>query len=259
MSSAIREFQWFLNQSLRHPRFWAVFGAMVVLFSIIGPFGTFERLSLEHRFLYWAGTMIGSWAIAVLSLGIIVALLKRFGLSLNATMIIGAVISAAPITLFLKLVVPLFLNDGNPNSFWVQYLYTLPITLTFALITNFVVNAEMYDANIDAPVENDEDNSLMTRIPNEKRGPIKYMSAEDHYVKVVTTRGSEMVLIRMADAEKAVAQISGTRIHRSHWVNKNYAVSHNRQNGQPHIVMDDGMELPVSRSYTKAARAADLI
>lgn len=203
--------------------------------------------------------MMGSWAIAIVSLGVIVGFLKRFDLSLNATMTVGAFISAAPIALFLKFAIPVFFEDGNPNSFWIQYLYALPITLTFALITNFLVNAELKDGNDDAKIVNNEDNALMARIPNEKRGPVKYMSAEDHYVKVVTTRGSEMVLMRMADAEKAVAQLSGTRIHRSHWVNKNYAVSHNRQNGQPHVVMDDGVELPVSRSYTKDARAAKLI
>ena len=257
MSSAIREFQGFLNKSLRHPRFWAILGAMIVLFSVIGPFGTFESLSLGPRFLYWAGTMIGSWAIAILSLGITVALLNKFSLSLNVTMIIGAIFSAAPIALFLNVIIPLFFSKGTPYSFWVQYLYALPITLTFALITNFLVNAEMNGE--ETQITSDEDNSLMARIPSEKRGPIKYMSAEDHYVKVVTTRGSEMVLIRMADAENAVAQLSGTRIHRSHWVNKKYVVSHNRQNGQPYVVMDDGLELPVSRSYTKAARAADLI
>ena len=203
--------------------------------------------------------MIGSWAIAIVSLGIFVGLLKRFDLSVNITMIIGAIISAAPIALFLKFVVPLVFNDGNPNSFWIQYLYVLPITLTFSLITNIIISAEMQADGREPSISNDDENPLMNRIPNEKRGPIKYMSAEDHYVKVVTTRGNEMVLMRMADAENAASQPSGTRIHRSHWVNKEYVISHNRQNGQPYVVMDDGAELPVSRSYTREARAAGLI
>jgi hypothetical protein len=259
MSSAIREFQKFLGQSLRHPRFWAVLAAMIVLFSIIGPFGTFERMSLGLRFVYWAFTMIGSWAIAIVSLGIMVGVLRRFDLSLNATMIIGAIVSAAPIALFLRFAIPLFFADGNPNSFWVQYLYALPITLTFSLITNILVNAELGNIASQIDIPDDDENALMSRIPTEKRGPVKYMSAEDHYVKVVTTRGMEMVLMRMADAANAVPHLKGVRVHRSHWVNKDFAVSHNRQNGQPYIVMDDGSEIPVSRSYTKLARSADLI
>ena len=214
-------------------------------------------MPLFERFLYWGGTMIGSWAIAMVSLGIIVGILRRFSLSQNLMMIVGAIISAAPIALFIKFIVPFVFDDGNRLSFILQYLYALPITLTFALMTNLLLGVESTSQKI-AP-EDENANALLARIPVEKRGPLKYMSAEDHYVKVVTTRGNEMVLMRMADAESAVAHLAGVRIHRSHWVNKEYAVSHDRRNGQPYVTMDDGTELPVSRSYTKQAREAGLI
>ena len=59
--------------------------------------------------------------------------------------------------------------------------------------------------------------AIEQRLPLAKRGPVVRMSMQDHYVELTTAHGSELVLLRMADAV-AEADPAGLRIHRSHWV-----------------------------------------
>ncbi|MEZ5790290.1 MAG: LytTR family DNA-binding domain-containing protein [Nitratireductor sp.] len=79
------------------------------------------------------------------------------------------------------------------------------------------------------------------------------LQAQDHYVRVTTTRGSEMILIRLADAENELGTGLGERVHRSWWVAKGHASRLERSNGRMELILSNGTSVPVSRSYRKAA------
>ena len=96
----------------------------------------------------------------------------------------------------------------------------------------------------------------MLRLPPEKRGELLYMSMQDHYVEIVTARGRELVLLRLADAMTEAGSTTGIQVHRSHWVAFSAISSIKRDGGKSSVVMTDGTELPVSRTYTKALREA---
>lgn len=80
------------------------------------------------------------------------------------------------------------------------------------------------------------------------------VEAQDHYLKVHTTRGSEMVLMRLADAVKELEGIEGARVHRSWWVARGAVVEAERGNGRAELTVTGGLEVPVSRSYARALR-----
>jgi len=97
---------------------------------------------------------------------------------------------------------------------------------------------------------------LLRRLLPEKRGTVLYMSMQDHYVEVVTDKGSELGLMRFSDAMEELDGADGLQIHRSHWVSREAIAGWRREKGKLVLEMPDGAELPVSRSYAKAVRAA---
>jgi hypothetical protein len=80
------------------------------------------------------------------------------------------------------------------------------------------------------------------------------IEAQDHYLKVYSSRGNEMILLRLADALDELHGIEGARVHRSWWVARNSLVSADRGNGKATLTLKGDLKVPVSRSYARALR-----
>ena len=95
------------------------------------------------------------------------------------------------------------------------------------------------------------------RLPLRLRGAEIYaVEAEDHYLRVHTDRGSDLLLLRLADAIEELAGIDGARTHRSWWVAREAVADARRGDGRATLVLKDGTQAPVSRSYAPALREA---
>lgn len=81
--------------------------------------------------------------------------------------------------------------------------------------------------------------------------PIWAVVAEDHYLRVITAEGSEMILMRLSDAISELSDRAGLQIHRSHWVAR--AGIHSATASA--VTLHDGTQLAISRSNAKAAKA----
>ncbi|MGI9353556.1 MAG: LytTR family DNA-binding domain-containing protein [Rhizobiaceae bacterium] len=68
--------------------------------------------------------------------------------------------------------------------------------------------------------------------------------------------GSEMVLLRLTDAEKELAGYDGLRVHRSWWVARKHVTKLKRDGDRQVLEISNGEEIPVSRSYAKRVREA---
>ncbi|EBV3599940.1 LytTR family transcriptional regulator, partial [Salmonella enterica subsp. enterica serovar Virchow] len=90
------------------------------------------------------------------------------------------------------------------------------------------------------------------------RGQLTHLSMQDHYVDVRTDNGGAMVLMRLSDAIAETRGVEGLQIHRSHWVALGAVQKAIRRGGRPYVIMKDGTELPVSRSYLDTVRSAGL-
>ena len=78
---------------------------------------------------------------------------------------------------------------------------------------------------------------------------------EDHYVRAHGPDGqSVLILMRMADAERELAGLDGTRVHRSWWVARD-AVKDNRRSGRAvQLKLAGGLTAPVARDRLAALR-----
>ena len=82
------------------------------------------------------------------------------------------------------------------------------------------------------------------------------MSAEDHYLRVHTSAGETMILMRLADAIRELAGIDGLQVHRSWWVARQGLADATRTDGKLLLKLKSGAEAPVSRTYIKAVKDA---
>jgi DNA-binding LytR/AlgR family response regulator len=99
--------------------------------------------------------------------------------------------------------------------------------------------------------------SLAARLPAKlKNGTIFALQGEDHYVRVHTDLGSDLVLMRLADAIAEMGATPGARTHRSWWIAKSAVKSTRRTNGRVALVLANDIEVPVSRGYASELREA---
>lgn len=101
--------------------------------------------------------------------------------------------------------------------------------------------------------------ALIQRFPSLQGHRIRALEAQEHYVKVYSDLGEELVLYRFADAIKDVAALDGLQVHRSFWVAREAVISAKRDGRKIRLVLQDGLEVPVSKTYRPAAEAAGLI
>ena len=84
---------------------------------------------------------------------------------------------------------------------------------------------------------------------------IVYLKVDDHYVNVYTTGGSCLVLMRFADAVADLGDL-GMQVHRSYWAAHRHMRATVRREGRTMLRLTGGAQVPISRPYLPAVRAA---
>jgi DNA-binding LytR/AlgR family response regulator len=82
------------------------------------------------------------------------------------------------------------------------------------------------------------------------------VEAEDHYLRLHTSLGQDLILMRLADALVELEGLEGAQTHRSWWVARAAVASAERLDGRAVLTLKDGAEVPVSRGFARALRAA---
>jgi len=95
------------------------------------------------------------------------------------------------------------------------------------------------------------------RLPIKLRAADIYaVESEDHYLRVHTSAGQELILMRLADAVRELVGVEGMQTHRSWWVAKQGLADVVKGDGRLTLKLKSGAEAPVSRTYAKAVKEA---
>ncbi|WP_436356608.1 LytTR family DNA-binding domain-containing protein [Brevundimonas sp. CEF1] len=98
---------------------------------------------------------------------------------------------------------------------------------------------------------------FLERLPPKLRGArLIAVQAEDHYLRLHTDRGSDLILMRLADALTELEGLEGAQTHRSWWVARDAVAAVARGDGRAALTLDGDLTAPVSRRYAKALREA---
>ncbi len=98
---------------------------------------------------------------------------------------------------------------------------------------------------------------FLERLPPRLRGAALHaVQAEDHYLRLHTDRGSDLILMRLSDAVAELEGLEGARTHRSWWVARDAVRDVARSDGRAALTLEGGVVAPVSRRYARALREA---
>lgn len=87
-----------------------------------------------------------------------------------------------------------------------------------------------------------------------RAGGLRAIEAEDHYLRIHTDAGSDLVLMRMGDACALLDAVPGARVHRSWWVARSAVEGRGRQAGKVVLTLAGGLTVPVSRAMQTVLR-----
>ncbi|MEZ5955293.1 MAG: LytTR family DNA-binding domain-containing protein [Hyphomonas sp.] len=139
-----------------------------------------------------------------------------------------------------------------------QYLYVYAVCLAMTVL-GVLIDRAMHKPAEAAPGGPDAAARFLDRLPVKYRtAELWAVSSEDHYLRVHTSLGEELILMRLADAVRDLAGAEGAQTHRSWWVAKNGVADIRRDNGKLVLVLRNGNEAPVSRTFQAAAKDAGI-
>ncbi|MDC7682634.1 LytTR family DNA-binding domain-containing protein [Asticcacaulis sp. BYS171W] len=234
---------------------------MGVFLSLIGAFGT-GAMPLWHRLIYWVPVMTLGTLVAIgVEAFTFYALRARLRLEhkpLPYALLLIVLLTPA-ITLVIWLFNPLFGASDLTLSTYIRLL--TPVAILSAAMTglNMLINREPLQSHaFVAPVAESIPSAVafLERLPfKHQRADIYAISAEDHYLRVHTSAGNTMILMRLYDAIRELEGIEGSQTHRSWWVARDAITDIRKQDGKVCLVLKGDLEAPVSRSFQKALRA----
>jgi hypothetical protein len=234
--------------------------AMSLVFSFLAPGGQ-NGVPLQERvmenFALGFASMVLLWPPMRLAL----RLGDRAGLPELFVIVAGLVVLTLPVALISRLIVPLFPHgsSGPPASLIAVYFVVLPVTLPVGVAYLMIERRLLHRPARPPPASEAptiQTTKLLGRLPARLGGEVLALQGEDHYVRVHTALGSELLLMRMGDAIAELGGLPGERVHRSWWVARE-AVKGVRPTGRRlALTLSNGLEVPVTREASTRLRQA---
>jgi hypothetical protein len=233
----------------------AICAAAAVFLALSGAMQT-GGLPLTTRLLYWAPLMVGG-AVVGRGLAALVILIPRAAMS---RWLFGALLALA-ISIPITLVVWLYTNTLFRAG---MSLVALPELGGSVLVISAAMTAIMVAANWPGRVTHSAPTAaapppvrFLERLPPKLKGAQLYaVSAEDHYLRLHTSKGSDLILMRLADAIGELEGLEGAQTHRSWWVARDAVETARREGDRLTLVLKGGAEAPVSRPNLRPLREA---
>lgn len=238
--------------------------AIGVVLGLLAPLGT-VGMSVPGRIFYWVVLAVAGYAFykpvgaIVLRLGPLLALPA---LPLWAAAVLIASIPMAA----LVWVVDAGGSDVRMPTFETAIVHYGLVALVGAVITlmfNLIPATRMTEPALDIspqipdhskqepalPVEEQSAHArFVDRLSPELGSQLIALEMEDHYVRAHTALGSELVLMRMRDAVAELDGLEGEQVHRSWWVARGAVIDVKREGRNVRLLLDNGVEAPVSRA-----------
>lgn len=223
----------------------------------------------------WMAFELGSWAAAY----ILRPLSPRF----ITVIIIGCVVGGLAARPFVVYIIGTFLGAAQggdaspvaaPQFIWsiewmASFLQEAAVILLLWIGTNLMMRGPLHlkrfgyapmgrfvsavDASAKTNAEPLPDPEFLKRLKDISQNDIAALEAEDHYVRVHSVDGSELIHYRFTDAVREQQGCEGLQVHRSFWVKKDAIDVMVRRGRSFDIVLKGGKRIPVGQTYKQSA------
>jgi len=234
-------------------RTYAVALGMAFLLTFTAANGT-QDVPLLVRFPYWLILMVCGTLIAQMTGR---ALDRYASLNLWQTVTAMIAITTPLICVMVWLVTAGFNSDHRLEPVRLLHLVgpVLVITVAMAVLHVLISGTPAQSHAFTTDMKTEPGAAFRERLPFKFRhAEIHAMEAEDHYLRVHTSTGDTLILMRLYDAIRELDGIEGSQTHRSWWVARAAVTDTIRANGRITLVLTGELTAPVSRSFQKALK-----
>ena len=224
--------------------------AIGLVMAVLGPFGSSER-TLYERGVYWLGCIVGGGMIGIGIDGMIRRMTDSFWVRVLAV----SVLMTPPVTVLVW-----FVNHGLVGTPLIRETLVEPwfevfvVCFAVMLFRQLVWTRRVAPA---APTDEDPYAIFRQRLSARRReARLIAIEAEDHYLRVHTENGDELIAARFGDALQELANAAGFRTHRSWWVAAEAIDSVRWLRGRGEARLKGGLVAPISRSQARQIKAA---
>jgi hypothetical protein len=222
----------------------ALWVAIGIVMAILGPFGSSER-TLPERLLYWQICMVGGGFIGVAIDELVRRRVRNFWARVAAVSVAMTPFVTVLVGLTNHFLAPMRLtwaNVAEPTFQVFVVCFAVMCLRQLAWAEPVVVVA--------APEPAEDPLAAFRRRLSAKRreAALIAVEAEDHYLRVHTDAGDELITARFGDALAELAAARGFRTHRSWWVAADAIDDVKWLRGRGEARLKCGLVIPISRS-----------
>lgn len=233
-------------------RLWmGLLGAGIVI-GLTGPFGTYDTLPTVVRTGYWLVVVSATFWLGYPVSFAVASWAEDRGFKAPLSVGFGGLAASVPVTALLAGLHAMVFAA----SFWADALRLFPYVAVIAVAVAFLSEALVSRGEVpvtSAPLKSDP--AWLDQLPAHLGRDLILLQAQDHYVNAKTELGETLIRTRLQDAARDLGD-HGIRIHRSWWVARGAVQAYQYRKGAPVIVLRNGTELPVGRTYRRSVREA---
>jgi LytTr DNA-binding domain len=219
----------------------------------LGPYRTLDVPDLL-RTAYWLVAVIGAGLVGIVVDLALESRIRAFWMRIAVV----ALVMTLPVTPFIYALNAFMLDlPRRPwllgQLAWQVLVVSLLIMALRALLWRRIVETR----TIVMPPLPEAERSFRLRLSARRRGArLIALEAEDHYVRVHTDAGSELVSMRFSEAMEELALAHGYRLHRSWWASAQAVEAVRWKRGGGEARLTGGIVAPVSRGCRAALKQA---
>lgn len=229
--------------------------------SVMGLFlAAFQTFDARHDH-WWLDALY--WQLAMLGGGVIAALIEpmiyqRLKARPRLFAVVQTLAMTPPITIWIWILGAAF-HGHSPR------VDILPVLAGSVLVVNIAVvllawllRAAMARPQAPASTPDAAPTAIRAKLPPRlARARLVAVQAEDHYLRIHTEAGSDLILMRLTDALEALKGHDGLQVHRSWWVARQAVQTVQWKKGRGALTLEGGLEAPVSETFAATVRSID--
>ncbi len=244
-------------------------GGLVIVLAFVGPMGVEDHLGPLERLAFWSVCGALCWPLChALSAAILYLMRSCPPVAIMLAATAGAVFFTLPCAAVTHTVYGLFRPQDPAVGLLDIYLNVAVLALACSALVHYVTVLRVRlrygpgggravhlpgDAKMDLPPQEFEalapsHESFFDRLPGMLGRDVVYLNVSGHYLKVVTTAGSCLVLMRLSDAVAALGDL-GMQVHRSYWVAHRHVTGVLQDGQRTRLRVTGHCDVPVSRTH----------
>lgn len=236
---------------------WVSVSAIV---AVAGPFGTFDAMRFDMRVLYWAAIVGFGYGAGALVFAIVQSRFAKASAAVRWVLTIASCAIVICTIVWLISLAAIQLTGGEMTKLAPLMGYVLMITVGvdrslayFRQLARATPPKVLWNVGVAPPRAR-----LAERLQNADAQIIR-LASRDHFVDVVTDKGTETLRMRFSDAVNEMDPIQGHCTQRSHWVSLAYIDGPEREGTRMYLRLTNGDRVPVGGKYRDELERAGLL